>query len=291
MELVDTDPARERDGRRHAEKGMGAGAGEERASTRPQRPPASDGDPSAARRSRGGENGPVQPARPAGAARREPTAGSRESDADLESRRRSRDDGEDSLARRLAGAADQPDRAVCKYIVDRIDTAVGKAVQAFDERLDRLRGERDPAALGRRLGEELESGRRAFREQIEGVRDRVLKEVRDTLGDDYRMAGGSRSGHGEVAPDGTPTSAVDAAREQFRAEVDASRKEAVREVHGVLGALRSSPASRRGSWSRRLLPIRTPPAAASRRRPRGTPGPISSGRPGRSSSGTSRRRR
>ena len=235
MDLVDTDADRERDGRRRAEKGVAAGVGEERASTRSQRPMASDGDPSAARRSRGGENDPVRPARPASAAHREPTAGSRESDADPDSRRRSRDDEEDSLARRLEGAADQPDRAVCKYIVDCFDTAVQKAVQRFDERLDRLLAERDPAALGRRLGEELEGGRRAFREEIEGVRDRVLKEVRETLGDGYRMAGGSRSGHGEVAPAGSPKSAVDAAREQFRAEVDASRKEAIREVHGVLG--------------------------------------------------------
>lgn len=232
---MDTDPDRERDGRRRAEKGVAAGAGEERASTRSQPPLASDGDPSATRRSRGEENDPVPPARPAGAAHPERPAGSRESDAGPDSRRRSRDDGEDSLARRLAGAADQPDRAVCKYIVERFDVAVRKAVQAFDERLDRLVGERDPAALGRRLGEELEGGRRAFREEIEGVRDRVLEEVRETLGDGYRMEAGSRSVHGGVEPVGSPTSAVDAAREQFRAEVDAARKEAVREVHGALG--------------------------------------------------------
>ena len=235
MDLVDTDPDRGRDGRRRAEKGAAAGPGEERASAQSQPPPASDGDPSAARRSRGEENDLGRPARPAGAAHREAPAGSRESDADPDSRRRSRDDEEDSLARRLAGAADQPDRAVCKYIVDCFDAAVGKAVQAFDERLDRLLGERDPAALGRRLGEELEEGRRAFREEIEGVRDRVLEEVRETLGDGYRMEAGSRSGHGEVAPAGSPKSAVDAAREQFRAEVDAARKEVVREVHGALG--------------------------------------------------------
>lgn len=234
MDVVDTDPDRGRDGRRRAEKGAAAGPGEERASAQSQPPPASDGDPSATRRSRGEEKDPARPARPAGAGHREPPAGSRESDADPDSRR-SRDDEEDSLARRLAGAADQPDRAVCKYIVDCFDGAVRKAVQAFDERLDRLVGERDPAALGRRLGEELEAGRRAFREEIEGVRDRVLKEVRETLGDGYRMEAGSRSGHGEVAPAGSPKSAVDGAREQFRAEVDAARKEVVREVHGALG--------------------------------------------------------
>ena len=232
---MDAGAARERDGRRRAEKGVAAGAGEERASTRSQPPLASDGDPSAVRRSRDEENDPVRAARPSGAAHRDPPAGSRESDVDPDSRPRSRDDGEDSLAKRLAGAADQPDRAVCKYIVDRFDAAVRKAVQAFDERLERLVGERDPAALGRRLGEELEGGRRAFREEIEGVRDRVLQEVRETLGDGYRMEAGSRSGHGGVEPAGSPKSAVDAARGQFRAEVDAARKEVVREVHGALG--------------------------------------------------------
>ena len=57
------------------------------------------------------------------------------------------------------------------------------------------------------------------------------------------------------------------------------------------GALRSSPASRRGSWSRRCPRVRMPTAMGSRRWPRGTPGPISSARPGPSPSGTSRRRR
>lgn len=232
MELVDADPERERDGRRRAEKDVAAGAGEERASTGSQRP-VSDGDGPAARRLRGEANDPAGSAR---AAQQEPHARSGEPDADPDaSRRRPREEEEDSLARRLAGAADQPDRAVCKYIVDCFDAAVRKAVQAFDERLDRLVGERDPAVLGRRLGEELEGGRRAFREEIEGVRDRVIEEVRETLGDGYRMAAGSRSGHGEVEPVGSPKSAVDAAREQFRAEVDAARKEVVQEVHGALG--------------------------------------------------------
>ena len=233
---MDTDAARERDGRQRAEEDRAApvAAGQERVSAPP--PPASDAVGSAGRRSRNQEKDAGRSARPAGAAHDGPPARRRESDADPgDSPRRSRDDGEDSLAKRLAGAADQPDRAVCKYIVECFDTAVRKAVQAFDERLKRLQGERDPAALGRRLGEELEGGRRAFREEIEGVRDRVLEEVRETLGDGYRMEAGSRSVHGGVEPVGSPTSAVDAAREQFRAEVDAARKEAVREVHGALG--------------------------------------------------------
>ena len=237
MELVDAGAAPERDRRRRAENGVAAlpVAGQERASTQPP-PQVSDGDPSAAPRSRGEAMDPGGSARSAGVARREPQARSRESDADPgASRRRSRDEEEDSLARRLAGAADQPDKAVCKYIVDRFDAAVRKAVQSFDERLDRLLGERDPAALGRRLADELEDGRRAFREEIEGVRDRVLNEVRETLGDGYRMEAGARSEHGGVAPVGSPKRAVDAARAQFRAEVDCARKEAVREVHGALG--------------------------------------------------------
>ncbi len=239
MDLVDTGAAPERDRRRRAENGVAAlpVAGQERASTQPP-PQVSDGDPSAAPRSRGEAMDPGGSARSAGVARREPQARSRESDADPgASRRRSRDEEEDSLARRLAGAADQPDKAVCKYIVDRFDAAVRKAVQSFDERLDRLLGERDPAALGRRLADELEDGRRAFREEIEGVRDRVLNEVRETLGDGYRMEAGARSEHGGVAPVGSPKRAVDAARAQFRAEVDCARKEAVREVHGALGGV------------------------------------------------------
>ena len=239
MELVDAGAAPERDRRRRAENGVAAlpVAGQERASTQPP-PQVSDGDPSAAPRSRGEAMDPGGSARSAGVARREPQARSRESDADPgASRRRSRDEEEDSLARRLAGAADQPDKAVCKYIVDRFDAAVRKAVQSFDERLDRLLGERDPAALGRRLADELEDGRRAFREEIEGVRDRVLNEVRETLGDGYRMEAGARSEHGGVAPVGSPKRAVDAARAQFRAEVDCARKEAVREVHGALGGV------------------------------------------------------
>lgn len=222
MGLTDTGAAGEREDRRRAEKGVSAlpVAGPQRASEQP--PPASDGDPAAGR--------------PAGGAHREPQSQPRGTDADPgASRRGSRDEGEDSLARRLASASDQPDKAVCKYIVDRFDAAVRKAVRAFDERLDTLQGEQDPAALGRRLADELEDGRRAFREEVEGVRDRVLGEVRETLGDGYRMEASSRSPRGGVAPAASPKSAVDAAREQFRAEVDSARKEAVREVHGALG--------------------------------------------------------
>ncbi len=208
--------------------------GEERAPTRSQSPDF-DGDLSPTRRSRGEENDPVPRTRPAGAAHRELPAESPKSDADPDSRRRSRDHEEDSLAKRLAGAGDQPDKAVCKYIVDCFDAAVRKAVQAFDERLDGLVGERNPAVLGRRLGEELEGGRRAFREEIEGVRDSVLKDVRETLGDGYRMEAASRSVHGEVAPAEPPKSALAAAREQFGAELEAARKAVAREVHGALG--------------------------------------------------------
>ncbi len=234
MGLTDSGAPGERDRRRRAATGGATlrAAEQKRPSARPQ--PVPDGDLPAARR--GKENDTVAQGRPAAAARRQPQAGSRELDADPhDSRRRFRGDEEDSLARRLASAGDQPDKAVCKYIVDCFDAAVRTAVQAFDERLDRLRGERDPATLGQRLGEELEDGRRALRKEIEDVRDSVLKEVRETLGDSYRMEASSRSEHGEVAAVGSPTSAVDAAREQFRAEIDAARKVAVREVHGALG--------------------------------------------------------
>ena len=228
---MDADAASERDRRRGAEKGAAAlpVAGQAGASAE-STPAVSDGDPPAVRGSGGEENERARSGRPASG------APSRESDGDsAASRRRSRDDEEDSLAKRLASAGDQPDKAVCKYIVDRFDTAVRTAVRAFDERLDRLLGERDPAALGPRLADELEAGRRAFREEIEGVRDGVLKEVRETLGDSYALEAGVRSGHGDVAAAGSPKSAVDTAREQFRAEVDVARKQAVREVHGVLG--------------------------------------------------------
>ena len=233
---MDANAARERDGRQRPEEDRAAPPAAGRARESAQPPPASDGVGSAGQRSRGEEQDAGRSARPAGGAHDESPPRRRESDADPgDSPRRSRDDGEDSLAKRLAGAADQPDRAVCKYIVERFDVAVRKAVQAFDERLDRLVGERDPSALGRRLREELEGGRRTFREEIESVRDRVLEEVRETLGDGYRLEAGSRSVHGGVEPAGSPKSAVDAAREQFRAEVDVARKETVREVHGALG--------------------------------------------------------
>ena len=224
MEQVDDGAAREREDRARAKKGAAVlpAAGSERTSAPGL--PASGGDPLAGPHARGEGKGAGRPAR------------RREADADSDaSGRESRGDAEDSLARRLGSTGDQPDKAVCKYIVDCFDTAVGKAVQAFDERLEGLVGERDPAALGRRLAAELESGRRAFREQVEGVRDGVLNEVRETLGDGYRMEAGARSPRGGVAPAGPGKSAVDAAREQFRAEVDAARKQAVREVHGALG--------------------------------------------------------
>lgn len=225
MEQVDEGAAREREERTRAKKGAAVlpGAGLECASA-PPGSRASDGDSPAALHSRGEGKGSGRPAR------------RREADADPDATgRRSGGGEEDNLARRLGSTGDQPDKAVCKYIVDCFDTAVGKAVQAFDERLEGLLGERDPAALGRRLAEELECGRRAFREQIEGVRDGVLDEVREALGDGYRMEAGARSRRGRVAPAGWPKRAVDAARELFRAEVDAARKQAVREVHGVLG--------------------------------------------------------
>ena len=237
MDLTETGAAREREDRRGAGKGEAAlpVAGPAGASKQPP-PRASDGDLPVAPRSRGEESGPGPSARPPGAARRQPQARPGKADADPgASRRRSPDQEEDSLARRLASTGDQPDKAVCKYIVDCFDGAVRNAVRAFDERLERLLGERDPAALGRRLGDELEDGRRAFREEIEGVRDRVLKEVRETLGDGYRMEAGARSSRSGVEWAKSPKSAVDAAREQFRAEVDAARKKAVREVHGALG--------------------------------------------------------
>ncbi len=239
MGLVDTVADRERDGRQRVDKRTAAlpGAGQARAST-PSVLPASDGNSPAAWRSPGADSDAGGSVRAVGAAQRERQARPGESDADPgASTRRPPGDEEDSLAKRLASAGDQPDRAVCKYIVDRFDAAVGKVVEAFDEHLDGLPDERDPAVLGRRLAGELEHGRRAFRKEIEGVRDCVLAEVREALGDEYRMEAGAGSLHGGVEPAASPKRAVDAAREQFRAEVDIARKETIREVHGVLGGV------------------------------------------------------
>ena len=237
MDLTNAGAVRELHRQRRSRRGVAAraAAGEERTSTLPAIPTAG-GDPVALRRVRGADSATGMPARPTTAAQREVPARSDESDADPNgSRRRPGEEEEDSLARRLASAGDQPDRAVCKYIVDRFDTAVGKAVQAFDERLNGLLGESDPAAFRRRVAAEIEEGRRAFREEIEGVRDEVLQEIREALGDGYRMDTGARSVHGDVEPVASPKRAVDTAREQFRAEADAARKETIREVHGAIG--------------------------------------------------------
>ena len=229
MGLTDTDGDRARDGRGGAAKRKAtvSVAGQVKASTPSVLPtPGASGAAALAPRGENSDTGLSD--------RRQPRP--RRSDADQDpSRRRPGGEEEDSLAKRLASASDQPDRAVCKYIVDRFDTAVSAAVQALDERLDHLLEESDPAAFRRRLTAELEAGRRAFREEIEGVRDQVVREVRAGLGGGYRMAPGAGLVHGGVEPAASRNSVVDAAREQLRAEVDAARKEAVREVHGALG--------------------------------------------------------
>ena len=149
--------------------------------------------------------------------------------------RRGRDDDDDSLAKRLAGSGDQADRVVCKYIVDCFDDAVQKVVAHFDRRLSRLTGEKDPAVASQAIEKELEAGREALRREIESARARVVDDVRETLGPEYRLGADSSSVHAPVPGLESAGSAVDRARAEFRQEVDSARRETVQAVHGALG--------------------------------------------------------
>ena len=124
---------------------------------------------------------------------------------------------------------------VCEYVVECFDGVVRKAVARFDKGLDKLRGVGDPAAVARGIEEQLAAGRAEFREELEAVRGQVVGEVREALGDEYRMGSASRSAHSRTEGIGAAGDAIEAARRQFRADVDAERRESVRSLHGALG--------------------------------------------------------
>ena len=176
--------------------------------------------------------------RPAAAGPEPPVAGDRPApgESDGAGGRRARRGGEDEgLASRLAHAAEHPDRVVCEYVVECFDGAVQRAVARFDKGLDRLRGIGDPAAVARGIEEQLAAGRAEFRDELEAVREQVVGEVKDALGDGYRLGSASRSVHSRTEGVGAAGDAIDAARRQFREEVDSAREESVRSVHDALG--------------------------------------------------------
>ena len=175
--------------------------------------------------------------RPGGGPESQPVGESAAADeSDGAGSRRARRGGEDEgLASRLAHAADHPDRVVCEYVVECFDGAVRKAVAKFDEGLDRLRGVGDPAAVARGIEEQLAAGKAEFREELEAVREQVLGEVKEALGDGYRLGSAPRSLHSRTEEVGAAGDAIDAARRQFRAEVDSARRESVESLHGALG--------------------------------------------------------
>ena len=174
---------------------------------------------------------------PSGHAESQPAAESAatgESD-DAGGRRARRGGDEEGLASRLAHAADHPDRVVCEYVVECFDGAVRKAVARFDKGLDKLRGTGDPAAVALGIEEQLAAGKAEFREELEAVREQVVEEVKEALGDGYRLGSASRSVHSRTEGAGAAEDAIDAARRQFRADVDAARQESVRSLHADLG--------------------------------------------------------
>ena len=150
-------------------------------------------------------------------------------------RRARRGGEEEGLASRLAHAADHPDRVVCEYVVECFDGAVRKAVARFDKGLDKLTGVREPAAVARGVEEQLAAGRAEFREELEAVREQVVGEVKEALGDGYRLGSASRSVHSRPEGVGAAGGAIDAARRQFREEVDSARRESVESLHAALG--------------------------------------------------------
>ena len=174
---------------------------------------------------------------PSGHAESQPAAESAatgESD-DAGGRRARRGGDEEDLASRLAHAADHPDRVVCEYVVECFDGAVRKAVAKFDKGLDKLRGTGDPAAVARGIEEQLAAGKAEFREELEAVREQVVGEVKEALGDGYRLGSASRSVHPRTEGAGAVEDVIDAAQQQFRADVDAARQESVRSLHADLG--------------------------------------------------------
>ncbi len=182
-----------------------------------------------------GSERPTADERPAssGGAESQPAAG--ESDA-ARGRGGARRGGEgEGLASRLGRAADHPDRVVCEYVVECFDGAVRRAVARFDKGLDKLRGVGDPAAVARGIEEQLAAGRTEFREELEAVREQVVGEVNESLGDGYRLGPASRSVHSRTEGDGAVSGAIDAARRQFSEEVDSARQESVESLHAALG--------------------------------------------------------
>ncbi len=202
-------------------------------------PPSGPGDAGDAGPAAAGPARPVAgdgPA-PGGAAGSQPLAESAPAgESDGAGGRRARRGGdEEGLASRLARAADHPDRVVCEYVVECFDGVVRKAVAEFDKRLDLLRGVGDPAAVARGVEEQLAAGRAELGEELEAVREQVVGEVEEALGDGYRLGSASRSVHSRTEGVGAAGDAIDAARRQFREDVDSARRESVRSLHGALG--------------------------------------------------------
>ena len=165
---------------------------------------------------------------------------------DGSSRRGHDGDPPDSLAKRLAGSGDHADQVVCRYIVDCFDDAVQKVVAHFDRRLSRLTGEKDPAAVARAIEKELEAGREALRREVNSARARVVDDVRETLGPEYRLGPDSSSVHAPVPGAVSAGSAVDRARAEFRQDVDSARRETAQAVNGALGGQARFVAGRQG---------------------------------------------
>ena len=197
------------------------------------------GDDAGGARPAAGQERPAAGDRPApgGGAESQPVGNSSAAgESDGAGGRRARRGGDvEGLASRLAHAADHPDRVVCEYVVECFDGAVQRAVARFDKGLDKLRGVGDPAAVARGIEEQLAAGRAEFREELEAVREQVVGEVKEALGDGYRMGSASRSVHSSTEGAGAAEDAIDAARRQFRADVDEVRQESVESLHRDLG--------------------------------------------------------
>ena len=89
--------------------------------------------------------------------------------------------------------------------------------------------------LARAIEKELEAGREALRREVESARARVVDDVRETLGPEYRLGADSSSVHAPVPGAESAAAAVDRARAEFRQDVDSARRETVQAVHGALG--------------------------------------------------------
>ncbi len=187
----------------------------------------SDGDPDdpaasgrSPRRSDGGvDGGPGEPPAQTGPARAEDKP----------------DNPPESLARRLARAGDRVDQVVCMYLVECFEDVVQKAVARFDRRLDRA--VRTPAAdVPARVAEELDRSRSEFRRDLADTSQSVLQEVREALGAEYRLGDGASAVHPPIPRGPDPGSAqVEAAREQFRRDLEDERGAAAAAVRDALG--------------------------------------------------------